>query len=360
MRIAVAGTLAGLGGIQIHLSAVARVLADAGHEVLLLSFGNAGSGANNAAVEALRSHRAIRVEFVGAGGAVATLLAVRRVLKQFGPEIYFACGTGWNLFAGAILCRVPMLVFHEVMSGESYGWRDSRNLVRRFFHRVVAQAQPVADNFARSFDWKHPIEVLPAFAQALEGRVAVSKHTVPLGAAKAAIFGRLVPHKRVAWLVTQWPRLKAGLRELHIHGTGPEEPIIRDLIAKHRLGGAVFLHGAYPSGGAYAELLSHYDVTLLPTVGAEGAPLVLLESMACGVPFVATDAGGIRDYDNPDCIVTSVGDSEDFLNGVETLANRLAHGEIDQHRLQTFYDSHFSQEALAPRWKAFFNSLPHS
>jgi glycosyltransferase involved in cell wall biosynthesis len=232
--------------------------------------------------------------------------------------------------------------------------------VKRFFHRVVAQAQPVADNFARSFDWKHPIEVIPAFAQALEGRAPVSRHAVPLGAARAAIFGRLVPHKRVAWLVTQWPRLKAGLRELHIHGTGPEEPIIRDLIAKHRLDGAVFLHGAYPSGGAYAELLSRYDVTLLPAVGAEGAPLVLLESMACGVPFVATDAGGIRDYDNPDCVMTSVGDPETFLNGVETLAKQLAHGEIDQHRLQTFYDSHFSHEALAPRWKAFFNSLPHS
>ena len=356
MRVTLAGTFAGLGGVQIHLSALARTLAVEGHQLLLLSFGKAPLPQDKIDVDGLQALPGTRLEFVGSESARSTLLAARRALMKFKPDIYFACGTGWNLFAAAILCRIPRRVFHEVMSGESNGWRDSRNLVRRFFHRVVAQAQPVAQNFARSFRWKDPIEVIPAFSQPLECSPA-SRRAVQQGTVRAAIFGRLVPHKRVTWLVSQWPRLRRSIRELHIHGTGPEETSIRDLIAKHQLQDAVFLHGAYPSGRTYAELLSSYDLTLLPTIGAEGAPLVLLESMACGVPFVSTDAGGIRDYTNPDSILTRVNDPEDFLNGIDTMAKRLADGAVDQHQLQEFYNSHFSQEALAARWVNFFSSL---
>jgi glycosyltransferase involved in cell wall biosynthesis len=243
------------------------------------------------------------------------------------------------------------------MSGESYGWRDPRNLVRRFFHRVVAQANPVARNFTRSFGWTKPIEVIPAFSQPLENRPAAAQRMVPYGTARAAIFGRLVPHKRIAWLVEQWPQWKNAISELHIFGSGPEEELIRQLIAANDLQQRVVCHGDYPHGNAYAELLAGFDFTLLPTVGAEGAPLVLLESMACGVPFVATDAGGIHDYDNPDCLLAPSNDPDAFLKAIETMARRLDAGGVDQARLQIFFEAHFSHAALAPRWLTFFNSI---
>jgi glycosyltransferase involved in cell wall biosynthesis len=157
--------------------------------------------------------------------------------------------------------------------------------------------------------------------------------------------------------VSEWPRLKQFLGELHVHGAGPEEPVIRDLIARNKWQNTIFCHGAYPQGKEYAQLMASYDLTLLPTIGAEGAPLVLLESMACGVPFVATDAGGIRDYDNPDCLITSATEPEEFLAAVEKITTRLARGEVDQPRLQQFYRSHFGHETLARKWLDMFNSL---
>ena len=357
MRIVLAGTFAGLGGIQTHLASLARVLIDHDHELLLLSFGQNPCADAPCLGDLLRTKERVRLEFVTGRTSLSTLLGVRRMLRSFKPDIYFACGTGWNLFAGAIVSRVPQLIFNEVMSGESCGWRDSRNLVRRFFHRVVAQAQPVAENFARSFGWKKPIDVIPAFSQPIENAPSPQRRSIPHGKVRAATFGRLVPHKRVSWLVSQWPRLRQFLSELHVHGTGPEEPLIREMIAKHQWQNAVFCHGAYPQGDAYSELMASYDLTLLSTIGAEGAPLVLLESMACGVPFVATDAGGIRDYDNLDCMIIPAHDSEAFLEGVEKMVARLAQGEIDQPRLQEFYRSHFSHAALASRWTEFFKSF---
>jgi glycosyltransferase involved in cell wall biosynthesis len=357
MRVVLAGTFAGHGGIQTHLRALAGVLTANGHELLLLSFGRSAALEDSSDNKNLRAQPGVQLESVGNATAPAVFRTVTRALNSFNPDLYFACGTGWNLFAGAIASRVPQRIFHEVMSGESYGWRDSRNLVRRFFHAVVAQANPVARNFARSFGWTKPIEVIPAFSQPLENHSIVGKSKVPYGTARAAVFGRLVPHKRIAWLVSQWPHLNKSLGELHIHGSGPEEPLIRDLIAKNDWQNKVYLHGEYPKGQAYAELVASYDLTLLPTTGAEGAPLVLLESMACDVPFVATDAGGIADYANPDCLITPVGDPNAFLVAVDRMARRLGAGEVDHVRLQKFYDTHFSHAALTTKWLAFFNSI---
>jgi glycosyltransferase involved in cell wall biosynthesis len=353
MRIVLAGRFVGLGGIQTHLRSLSHVLADAGHELLLLSFGGAADERDDSSPIDSR----VRIKYLSNRTAAGTLLMVRSALREFRPQIYFACGTGWNLFAGAIVSRISNRIFNEVMSGEYYGWRDSRTLVRRFFHRVVAQATPVARNFAQSFGWNRPIEVIPAFSQPLEKYPAPAKGAVPYGTARAVVFGRLVPHKRVAWLAEQWPRLKASLSELHIFGSGPEEEVIRHLIAKNHLEEMVFCHGDYPQGQTYAELLASFDLMLLPTLGAEGAPLVLLESMACGIPFVATDAGGIRDYDNPDCLITPVGDPDAFLNAIDTMAHRLAAGTEDHARLREFYVARFSHAALGPRWLAFFNSI---
>lgn len=363
-RIILAGTFVGFGGVETHLRWLGQALVQGGDEILSLSFGPTPGDPQEVARIARRLP-GTEVVFVDRTESGASTLgrfrAVKSVLRRFRPDVYLACGTGWNLFAPAVLgWRRPRLVFHEVMSGEATGWRDSRWLVRRGFDEVIAQAAPVARNFERAFGWPGTVPVLPAFPEPLEAiaRIpAAAPRRVPLGTARAGFFSRLVPHKRAAWLVEQWPRLRGSLRELHIYGTGSERVQIEAMIAAQGWGDRVFCHGPYPSGQAYVDLFAGLDLTLLPTVGAEGAPLVLLEAMACGVPFVATDAGGITDYANPDCLLAPWREPDKFLASVEALAARLDARTVDQGRLQRFYQERFSFAALGKRWREFLGSL---
>ncbi len=360
----------GRGGIQTHCFWLSRALLESGYEVVFFSLAESLSNSELERINGLRSFGNIQYEHsskpAGLTGrsAVRSAMRICRSLRRQQPDVYLACGTGWNLFLPAIASfNCPRRIFHEVMSGEANSYCDTRWAVRYGFHEVIAQASQVAYNFKRTFRWPRYVPVLPAFPEPLELKSSLSiqqGHTVPLGNARAALFSRLVPHKQALWLVQQWPLLANHLAELHIFGTGPEESLIKALISEQGWQGRVFCHGPYPDGQEYVDLLSTFDLTLLPTLGAEGAPLVLLESMACGVPFVAFGAGGIPDYANSDCNIVPVTDLNAFVPSVKELVERMALGNVDRERLRNFYLNNFSYARLKSRWLDYLEGSKQS
>lgn len=360
MTVVLAGTFAGRGGIQTHLHWLSHALLESGHRVRIISLGNSLSEGDQERADLLKTlgdFDVICPQTTRNGtthGTLRTAIRVTQELRRLLPDVFVACGTGWNLFLPAIIGGAcPHRIFHEVMSGESNGRWDSRRAIRRGFHEVVAQASPVGKTFEKEFGWKGVIPVLPAFPEPLEITAVLPKvisRRVEPGKIKAAFFSRLVPHKGALWLVEQWPKLARWIDELHIYGNGPDKQPIEDLITCKQWHGHVFCHGPYPDGQEYADLLASFDVTLLPTLGAEGAPLVLLESMACGVPFVAYGVGGIPDYHNSDCKIVDPDSPTSFLKGIEVLAESLANGSLDQSRLQKFYLNTFSYQKLSRLW----------
>ena len=99
-------------------------------------------------------------------------------------------------------------------------------------------------------------------------------------------------HHRTIEAMTRLPDF-----DLIIAGEGPERGRLDALIARHGLGGRVRLLGARP----HAELPSLYgaaDASVLSS-SREGWANVLLESMGCGTPVVASDIWG-----NPEVVRT--------------------------------------------------------
>jgi glycosyltransferase involved in cell wall biosynthesis len=366
-KVLLAGYLLGRGGIQSHLKWLSKMLGEEGIDTLVLSLGNEEASPED--WKDLQKFQHGKVEFVccppsqGRGlysviSQLQRLQAITRMIQEFSPDIYYAVGMGWNLVLPPLLSwSKARRIFHEVMSGVSNGLSDPRWGVRWWFNDVIGQSATVSKTFAQCFGWTNPIIALPAIPEPLEVSAQLPYPTVKqveLGRAKAALFSRLVPHKQAFWLVQQWHLLKDVLGELHIHGSGPEESSIREYIETQGIGDRVKCLGPYPQGQAYVDLLSSYDLTLLPTIGAEGAPLVLLESMACGVPFVAYGVGGVPDYgvDNPDVLIVQP-ESNLFVAGIQQMVLKLSRGEIDPVRLQRFYLERYSYTVLKTMWLSY-------
>jgi glycosyltransferase involved in cell wall biosynthesis len=364
VKVLIYGTLAGQGGVQRIIYWLAKGLADSNLQVLVLSPGSFQRESVNQITETLPFQVIFSEQLAEKSGfssrnKVRLLKILVATCQDFDPDIYIGVGNGWNLsLLPLFLKRSVRKVFYEVVTGIPSGWQDSRWGVKLWFDNVVGISPIITQCFIEGFQWRKSSKSIPGFAEPLEVTADLSStnnRIVKPGKAKAAYFGRLVPHKGPLWLVQQWESLKDCLGELHIHGVGIEEEAIEAYIQSQGIGDRVKFFGSYPSEGqAYADLLSSYDLMLLPTLGNEGAPLVLMEAMACGVPFVAYGVCGIPDYaiDNPNVLVIPP-NPEHFIQGVKQMTDLLVSGQINRLTLQQFYLEHYSYSALKQAWVSY-------
>jgi len=120
-----------------------------------------------------------------------------------------------------------------------------------------------------------------------------------------------------------------------IAGDGPYFKKLKAEIKREKLGKWITLLGSVPNqeiGGLYQKA----DVFMMPS-NEEGFPNVLLESMAMGTPFVATDIGGVRDIvcDSAQEFVVNKGDVNSFSEKmVELLSNKRARSRLSKDGLK--------------------------
>jgi glycosyltransferase involved in cell wall biosynthesis len=92
------------------------------------------------------------------------------------------------------------------------------------------------------------------------------------------------------------------------------------------------------------------DLVVLPSLW-EGLPLVLVEAMSHGVPFVATAAGGTEELgrNNPDVCITGTAWAE-FETGLVRMAGRLRSGEINPLRLHAWAEARYGCAVVSAQW----------
>jgi glycosyltransferase involved in cell wall biosynthesis len=105
--------------------------------------------------------------------------------------------------------------------------------------------------------------------------------------------GRLEEVKGHAVLIEAFAEVSRTIPEarLRIVGGGSLEWKLRELVRSHQLQSVVSLEGATATP---QSLYREFDIFVISSL-SEGLPLVLLESMAAGLPVVATSVGGIPD-----------------------------------------------------------------
>jgi glycosyltransferase involved in cell wall biosynthesis len=78
---------------------------------------------------------------------------------------------------------------------------------------------------------------------------------------------------------------------LRIAGSGPAEPSLRALTEQLGVGDAVFFEGCLDRAGI-AALYAQADAMLNPST-VDNMPNSVLEALACGLPVISTDVGGV-------------------------------------------------------------------
>jgi N-acetyl-alpha-D-glucosaminyl L-malate synthase BshA len=159
---------------------------------------------------------------------------------------------------------------------------------------VTAISQYLKDRTISEFDVRRPIEVIPNFVNCdLYARTedpAQRAQWAPDGEPIVMHLSNFRPVKRVSDAVEIFALVREKMKaKLVLIGDGPDRGAVEYLIRQKRLSKDVILLGKQDQ---VYEKLGLADLFLLPS-DEESFGLAALEAMACEVPVVATNVGGL-------------------------------------------------------------------
>lgn len=301
MRIALLSESKEFGGAEQYLLLLAGGLAALGHQVLFLIPQGASwsSRAREAAwgVEEcpslLQSWLALRLAWLSS------------VLKRTSPDIlhinlpstYAASFSAGALVGERYGCPV-VTTEHLSMIGRS----RRRLILKRLFTRYVRRIIAVSESTRRCLEKSHgvPADKITVVLNGIDldglrflnqddarSRLGIDRGRLALGCV-----GELIPRKGHSYLVAAMAEIEGrspGLAQLVIVGEGRERTRLEKQVADLGLDGVVKLPGMIEGAGS---LLKAFDLFVMPSM-MEAMPFALIESMAAGLPAVATSVWGI-------------------------------------------------------------------
>jgi glycosyltransferase involved in cell wall biosynthesis len=139
----------------------------------------------------------------------------------------------------------------------------------------------------------------------------------------------------------------------HVHGEGPHYP------PEYFAGNPrIAYFGRYRGLDELAAILQGLDAVVLFSTHNEGMPLALIEAMAGGLPWLATDRGGTRELaalaENSHVVPVDISDDA-LADAVSALAGRIRKNETSRLRQRACYEQNFSPERVMQQWENFFS-----
>lgn len=316
MRIAIVTTSYPLYAAQAaghFVAAEAAALCRAGHAVVVIAPG-AESGASGTCPRVLRVAGAglfgppgalarLRANPLRARGAVAFSVAARRLLGRHGPFdriiAHWLLPCAWPIAVGLdvpleavahgsdvrLLCALPRPLRSRIARALLRSCTSVRCVSASLRDTLVAGTSPALGALTRVEP--SPIEV-PVRAMPTEGASLLLG--VPAGARLAVVVGRLIPDKRVATALDAIAYLPGV--EVVVIGGGPLRSSLETRYPHVRFTGEL-------PRPQTLDWIAAADVLVSASL-LEGAPTVIREARALGVPVVACPAGDLASWAEAD------------------------------------------------------------
>ncbi len=317
-----------LSGITDSITTIAPALAERGHEIRIFAprYSSADYGSLHLPVrEPEFGPRITTVRFPSLpfrtgtqqGRLVIPLCRTARI-REFRPDIihcHLPFGTGLEGFIAAKRLKVPLVGTNHTatrafaLAHGSPRWIADLGVryATWFYDRcdfVSSPCQAIFEEMAdlnaliprqvvsNPLDTRRFYPLLPAKRAGLKKKYGFSNFTL-------AYAGRIAPEKNISDLLRAAAALRTDIPELSvvIIGKGPDESRLRQLVRQLHLD----RHVLFPGFLAHAELAEAYaasDVFLMPST-SETQSLSTMQAMLCGLPILAADAMGLKDYVPP-------------------------------------------------------------
>lgn len=217
--------------------------------------------------------------------------------------------------------------------------------------RVTAVSRFLADKARAWFELPGRVQVVPDFVDTRRFRPARRAPKDPV----LLHVSNFRPVKRSEDAVRAFCLLRRSLpARLVCLGSGPGLEAARALAGRLGVTRWVDFAGEDPEASRYLRASS----LLLSTSEFEGFGMSILEAMACGVPVVSTDSGGVREVASESCArIVPVGDVEGLAAGAlgvlqdADLARTM--GAAGRRRAEELFDV----ERVVPQYEALYNRV---
>jgi glycosyltransferase involved in cell wall biosynthesis len=287
------------GGLETYCWEAGHALAGIGHEVTVMG-GKGGPGPRHPDVRLLALPYTPRVRFPNLGNRFRKFMERRSFARHALPE----------LLAGAydaIVINKPydfpllwqarrrgLAAVTVLRSGGTEFWPGDRffaGTVDRWASSSAYNARQVEGRYGRPVTVIHNGVDADRFVPQPRAPGARTTSGLPEEAVVAVTCGRLVGWKGLSVVIDALPALPESVHYL-IVGDGPERPVLEMQAATLGVGGRVHFAGHV----AHRELpgwLALADLYLQPSIGEEAFGISVVEAMACGLPALVSDQGGL-------------------------------------------------------------------
>jgi glycosyltransferase involved in cell wall biosynthesis len=141
--------------------------------------------------------------------------------------------------------------------------------------------------------------------------------------------------------------------EFHLGGTGNSE-LIDHFNLENNTGNSIFYFPSIPYEKV-PEKMREFDCFVLFS-NYENQPCVQGESFACGLPFIGTDVGGIKEFlpDKFGFLIEKQNEAELYLAMKKVLKNYpfASKNEMNQYAV-----NHFSTQKISEKFNAVYNQI---
>jgi len=283
--------------------------------------------------------------------------------RYFSPDLIHANIT----YPVGIIARIYKLLYKRpyIISEHWSAYLENTDMKIPFIQRMIdryvirgsGRIVPVTENLRNSMlklGYRGQYSIVPNVVDTHTFHVV---EIIPGGIKNFIHLSSLYDHvKNISGMIEAVYRLSMIRQDFKLHILGGEELKNHMDTAKEKgiLDRFVVFHGELP----YNEVPEYYSrsICLVMFSNYESLPCVIVEALACGIPVISTEVGGIGEYiTDKEGILIQKGDIDSLVNAMNFMLDH--HKKYDRNYLADYASKNFSIEAIADQFGKIYKSV---